>query len=401
MPINVGKNLKISPTNDTKISRFVRDYSDIHDTIVSEYPDTSQPVMLSDILEILITKYTLSYSELPTGATFIWKYGSTTLTNPCELPAGCVVSYELTYSDDSKSVGSFVVSDNFELDLSTLEPNQFLVTITSDKTISYLNVTRYKGTPEQTSYSVTTFDDNTYSFYANDNESISLFPLCSDYTYSDKSLNNNGHSYNYTITQNTQCNALFPYVAWRAYNIALKDDNGQEITNISQYWDDIVISGDSSKIEYKRESFSSYFAIWTYPNTTFDYTININGYSPISDTGCTAIDIRVYKTLVPYYTYTLTPIPSDATVTLAASGYQTVSGVGTQSITVEKGTTVLWMVSKEDYITRSDNITITSNLSETKTIEERNYKVNIDDYEYTFENGGSGTTPTTPGLENI
>ena len=114
MPINVGKNLKISPTNDTKISRFVRDYSNISDYISSQYPDTSQPVMLSDVLEVLITKYTLSYSELPTGATFIWRYGSTTLTNPCELPAGCVVSYELTYSDDSKSVGSFVVSGNFE-----------------------------------------------------------------------------------------------------------------------------------------------------------------------------------------------------------------------------------------------------------------------------------------------
>ena len=33
MPIDIGKNLKIIPTNDTKVSKFVRNYDQVHDYI--------------------------------------------------------------------------------------------------------------------------------------------------------------------------------------------------------------------------------------------------------------------------------------------------------------------------------------------------------------------------------
>ena len=38
MPINIGKNLKIEPTNDTKVSKFVRNYDQIHNYIEEQNP---------------------------------------------------------------------------------------------------------------------------------------------------------------------------------------------------------------------------------------------------------------------------------------------------------------------------------------------------------------------------
>ena len=58
------------------------------------------------------------------------------------------------------------------------------------------------------------------------------------------------------------------------------------------------------------------------------------------------------------YTFTLNPDPTSATVTLSATGYSTVSGTGSKSITVANGTTVNWSVSADGYTTRTGNWTI-------------------------------------------
>jgi hypothetical protein len=58
------------------------------------------------------------------------------------------------------------------------------------------------------------------------------------------------------------------------------------------------------------------------------------------------------------YTFTITPDPTSATVTLSATGYSTVSGTGSQSITVANGTEVNWSVSADGYISRTGNWTI-------------------------------------------
>ena len=64
---------------------------------------------------------------------------------------------------------------------------------------------------------------------------------------------------------------------------------------------------------------------------------------------------------------TINPIPTNATVTLEADGYTTVSGTGTQSITVNAGTEVSYSVSKSHYVTKSGTITPTA--TESKFIE--------------------------------
>lgn len=53
------------------------------------------------------------------------------------------------------------------------------------------------------------------------------------------------------------------------------------------------------------------------------------------------------------YTFTINPTPTSATITLSATGYSTVSGTGSQSITVADGTTVSYTVSADGYTTQS------------------------------------------------
>lgn len=58
------------------------------------------------------------------------------------------------------------------------------------------------------------------------------------------------------------------------------------------------------------------------------------------------------------YTFTINPTPTSATVTLSASGYTTVSGTGSKSITVANGTQVAYTVSKTGYITKTGTIKV-------------------------------------------
>lgn len=58
------------------------------------------------------------------------------------------------------------------------------------------------------------------------------------------------------------------------------------------------------------------------------------------------------------YTFTINPDPTSATVTLSATGYSTVSGTGSESITVANGTKVNWRVEASGYTTRTGSWTI-------------------------------------------
>jgi hypothetical protein len=71
------------------------------------------------------------------------------------------------------------------------------------------------------------------------------------------------------------------------------------------------------------------------------------------------------------YIFTVTPIPDTATVTLSASGYDTVSGAGNQEITVAAGTNVSWTVSAEGYIPQSRTETVNQAVNKTVTLEEK------------------------------
>jgi hypothetical protein len=83
-------------------------------------------------------------------------------------------------------------------------------------------------------------------------------------------------------------------------------------------------------------------------------------------------------------TYTIIPNPSTATVTMTASGYNTVSGVGPQSITVTKGTNVVWLLECTGYVTKNGSTQVTTTFSDTIPMEQDDtHELDIVDYEYT------------------
>ena len=110
------------------------------------------------------------------------------------------------------------------------------------------------------------------------------------------------------------------------------------------------------------------------------------------------------------YTFTINPDPISATVTLSATGYSTVSGTGSQSITVVNGTTVNWRVEASGYTTRTGNWTInggnkTENITLTATSGGENNVVF--DFDFTtstlanYANQGIFTVPDTSTIDAI
>ena len=67
------------------------------------------------------------------------------------------------------------------------------------------------------------------------------------------------------------------------------------------------------------------------------------------------------------YTFTINPTPTSAIVTLSATGYSTVSGTGSQNITVANGTSVSWSVSKSGYV-EQNGTWIANGANETKSV---------------------------------
>lgn len=98
-------------------------------------------------------------------------------------------------------------------------------------------------------------------------------------------------------------------------------------------------------------------------NTKVNIEVSKEDYNSYNRELTITRDRELSVTLTPIasttqYTLTITPDPSDATVTLSATGYSTVSGTGSQSITVANGTKVNWSVSASDYTTRTGDWTI-------------------------------------------
>ena len=347
---------------------------------------SESPLKLYDLLMALLPSYTISYSNLPTGATFVWTCDGETISNNVSVKQGQLIEYTLTYADGSKCVDSFIASDDFVLDLSTLEANKFILTITANKTLKSVYVYHNyvdSSTPHETYNS---FTNNTLSLECDKNENVRI-SACSD-GWSQTAQNTSpmnlqiAHYYN-NISSNISETYAFDYVAYNSTRIFLKDENNNNVTLTSAYSNYITYTpSDSSKWVNHGIISQRYYNTYIDNNESLDYVINIPNYAPVSGTFASTSSpvynpIEQTKTLVPMVTYTIVPYPSDATVTLAASGY-TQSG---NSITVPKGTSVVWMVAKEGYETQSGNVTVTSTQSVNVVLEESTiYGVDVTDY---------------------
>lgn len=90
--------------------------------------------------------------------------------------------------------------------------------------------------------------------------------------------------------------------------------------------------------------------------TNVNYTVSKSGYVTQNGTVIVTGDQSLSITLASFCTLTINPTPSNATVTLTASGY-TQSG---NSITVPSGTNVSYSVAKSNCITTTGSETVTS-----------------------------------------
>lgn len=83
----------------------------------------------------------------------------------------------------------------------------------------------------------------------------------------------------------------------------------------------------------------------------------------------------------PYYTFTINPTPSNATVTI--------NGVNTKTVTVEDGTTITWSVSASGYTSQSGSLTLTDDTTKTVTL--------VQNFTFTINPTPSNATVTING----
>lgn len=96
------------------------------------------------------------------------------------------------------------------------------------------------------------------------------------------------------------------------------------------------------------------------------YTITIA--SVTSNITINFVTKSIGSTTPTTYTFTINPTPSTATVTLRATGYTTVTGTGSKSITVASGTIVSWSVSASGYTSQNGTQNVTSTSSKSITL---------------------------------
>jgi len=401
-------------------------YSDIIMTRFPEHDLTnlgpSRDVKLYNLLMSLLPSAVISYSNLPSGATFKWyldELHEQEIPNPYKAKEGQKIYYSLKYADGSICDDEFTVSGDTELDLSTLEPNLFRITVTANKPLSYVRV-HQSGYYD---YSVPPDSNNNVYVLCEKNKSVTLSAKCAGWTEIDKITDDQNPNYckhNYTnVTQNISETYEFNYVAYDSIKIFLKDENNNYIDLTDDPWLNYITytPSDATKfnpigiIQGTGTNPKDYYNAYKDTSISVDYSIDVPNYAPITGTfaATSATPTQYYeqtKTLVPLVTYTIVPYPNDAIVTLAASGY-TQSG---NSITVPKGTNVVWMVAKQDYQTQSGNVVVNSTQSVNVVLEESYvYGVDVADYQYTNINQhveltkyiGAGGNIVTPGLEEI
>lgn len=105
-------------------------------------------------------------------------------------------------------------------------------------------------------------------------------------------------------------------------------------------------------------------AITVTNGSSVTYTVSKTGYTTATNTITLTTDRTLNVEIFSHCTYTVNPIPANATVLLVAAGYTQVGN----AITVPANTVVTWTVSATGYVTRTGTKTITTNLTETIAI---------------------------------
>ena len=112
--------------------------------------------------------------------------------------------------------------------------------------------------------------------------------------------------------------------------------------------------------------------------TSVSYSVSKTGYITSSNTiTVNSTDTLPISLTIEQHTLTITPNPIDANVELTASGYTPVSGTGSQSITVDYGTVVNYVVTKTGYTTITNAETVNADNTLTVNMSVAQYTITV------------------------
>ena len=248
--------------------------------------------------------------------------GTITLTNiklikneatKLEVIKGSLVPYAITFADTSKYIGYHRANDDHIFDFSNAESNTVTLTIIPMPLYATVVLEVEGGNPfdfEQDGYSITVSPGTKVRYTVSATDYITQSNVIEVNESQVVEINLSKTLYTYTIHPT-------PFYA----TVTLTATGYTQVGN---------------SIQVPR-------------GTSVNWVVSENNYVSQSGTKVVNDNCADNISLKALVEFTVTPTPSDATVTLIATGYSQVGN----SIKVPYGTTVMWMVEKEGYTTRS------------------------------------------------
>ena len=318
--------------------------------------------------------YRVTVNATPSNATILLQAtGYTQVNNYIDVHYGTQVRYSVSKSDYVTQSNTITVTEDTTLDI-TLTPILYTFTIEPDPATAIVTLTATGYTQQDNSISVpnnTTINwtvadthyitqSGTKVLTANEVLPVSLTPKTYTFTIvptpSDATVIING------IERSTVQLPYNTYVEWSVTKSGYGVERGQ--FNIDQ---DLTLPVTLSNAQYT-------FTIIPVPadatviingverssitatvNTMITYTVSKEGYFDTNDTFELLYNTTSTITLEKAYRVTINPTPADATVTLTSTGYEQVENY----IEVSLNATVNWTVSKQNYTSQSGSLQVT------------------------------------------
>lgn len=314
MPVSLGKNLQIVATEDSFISNFEANYEEAYNYINEKYPNPSGNISLYDILMSFASYVNLTAVGLPIGSSVEWFLSDDIYTtSSIDVIKGSLVPYVITFADTSKYISSIRAYKDTIIDCTNMASNTVILTI--------------NPTPADANVVLEVEGGNPFNFEQVGN-SITLSP---------------GTKIKYTVSKEnyiTQSNVIIVNET-ETVNITLSETLYTYIIHPTPADATVTMTADG----YTQLDNSISVPI----GTTVEWSVSATNYITKSGTKIVNDNCADNISLKALVEFTITPTPLDATVTLIATGYTQVGN----SIKVPYGTTVMWMVEKEGYSTRS------------------------------------------------
>lgn len=314
MVVALRKNLVLTDSDDTFIADFSANFEYQYNYINNLYPDTSVTLKLYDVLKSFASYVTLIATGLPTGASIEWFLPDDTYTtSSVDVVKGSLVPYVVTFADTSKYINYYRANDDHIFDFSNAESNTVILTIIPTPVYATVELEVEGGNPFD-------FEQGRYSITVSPGTKVRYTVSATDY-----------------ITQSN----VIEVNETQAVEINLSKTLYTYIIHPTPFYATVTLTATG----YTQSGNS----IQVPRGTTVDWVVSANNYVSQSGTKVVNDNCADNISLKALIEFTVTPTPSDAIVTLIATGYSQIGN----SIKVPYGTTVMWMVEKEGYETRS------------------------------------------------